>query len=383
MKILYCIPMLYNSGGMERVLTQKVNWLAAHTEHEITILTTECTPEGRTDIYFPLDNRVRVEALHIDFNDDYAKPLCRKWIGHVRRMRTYRRALYNYICANETDLCISLGGKEIAFLHTLPCRTIVEMHFAKEQRSQLLMANHHGRMWSLLGRVRTGQLVRAVKPLERLVVLTRKDMQDWQEAGCTNVICIPNPCSLDEQEQPIPTEKKKVVLAVGRLHEQKGFDLLLQAWEHVEKSYPEWTLRIVGEGPKRSELEKQIKELGLERAELAGSMSNVANEYAEASLFVLSSRYEGFSLVLSEAMWSGLPCVAFDCPQGPAELLGNNRGWLVSNGDITALAKQIAYAIGHPEEAAQKAAQAKAYAQQTYSEAAIMPRWIEIIENRI
>jgi len=109
----------------------------------------------------------------------------------------------------------------------------------------------------------------------------------------------------------------------------------------------------------------------------------VANEYAEASLFVLSSRYEGFSLVLSEAMWSGLPCVAFDCPQGPAELLGNNRGWLVSNGDITALAKQIAYAIGHPEEAAQKAAQAKAYAQQTYSEAAIMPRWIEIIENRI
>ena len=190
MKILYCIPMLYNSGGMERVLTQKVNWLAAHTEHEITILTTECTPEGRNDIYFPLDNRVRVEALHIDFNDDYAKPLCRKWIGHVRRMRTYRRALHNYICANETDLCISLGGKEIAFLHTLPCRTIAEMHFAKEQRSQLLMANHHGWLWSLLGRVRTGQLVRAVKPLERLVVLTRKDMQDWQEAGCTNVICI-------------------------------------------------------------------------------------------------------------------------------------------------------------------------------------------------
>lgn len=383
MKILYCIPMLYNSGGMERVLTQKVNWLAAHTEHEITILTTECTPEGRNDIYFPLDNRVRVEALHIDFNDDYAKPLCRKWIGHVRRMRTYRRALHNYICANETDLCISLGGKEIAFLHTLPCRTIAEMHFAKEQRSQLLMANHHGWLWSLLGRVRTGQLVRAVIPLVRLVVLTRKDMQDWQEAGCTNVICIPNPCSLDGQEQPIPTEKKKVVLAVGRLHEQKGFDLLLQAWEYIEKSYPKWTLRIVGEGPKRSELEKQIKELGLERAELAGSMSNVANEYAEASLFVLSSRYEGFSLVLSEAMWSGLPCVAFDCPQGPAELLGNNRGWLVPNGDITALAKQIAYAIGHPEEAAQKAAQAKAYAQHTYSEEAIMPQWIEIIENRI
>lgn len=97
MRILYCIPHLYNSGGMERVLTQKVNWLAAHTDYEITIVTTELTPVGQFDVYFELDERVRVEALGIDFNADYHKPLLSKYIGHARRMRVYKRALTEYI----------------------------------------------------------------------------------------------------------------------------------------------------------------------------------------------------------------------------------------------------------------------------------------------
>jgi len=382
MRILYCIPHLYNSGGMERVLTQKVNWLAAHTGHEYAIMTTECVPEGRTVTYFPLDKRVRVEQLNVDFNADYRKPLWQKWSHHQRRMKAYRRALEQYIHTNRIDLCISLGGKEIAFLHTLPCRTIAEMHFAKEQRRQLLMANHSGWLWSLLGKVRTWQLVRAVKPLERLVVLTEQDKADWQKAGCKNVVVIPNPCCLDGQKMPIES-RKKTVLAVGRLHEQKGFDLLLQAWKVVEQKCPEWSLRIVGEGLKRAELEAQVNALGLAHVELAGSTNYVANEYAEASLFVLSSRYEGLPLALIEAMWCGVPCMAFDCPHGPAELLADERGWLVRNGDVSELAKQTVYAIIHPDEAAARAQKAQLYAQQTYSENGIMPKWIQIIEHRI
>ena len=374
MRILYCIPHLYNSGGMERVLTQKVNWLAEHTAHELTILTTERVPEGMKDVCFALDARVRVEALNIDFNADYRKPLLSKWLGHQRRMRAYKRALTRYITEHRIDLCISTGGKEIAFLHTLPCRTMAEMHFAMHQREQLLTANHTGACWRMLGRIRTRQLVQAVKPLERLVVLTEHDKTDWQKAGCTNVVVIPNPCSLDGAEMPV-SSKKNEVLAVGRLHEQKGFDLLLQAWREVEKKHPEWTLRIVGEGPKRAALEQQIQTLGLKHAVLAGLASSIADEYAQASLFVLSSRYEGLPLALIEAMWSGLPCVAFDCPHGPAELLADGRGWLVANGDIQALAAQIDYAISHEEEAAGYGRRAQAYAQRTYGEERIMERW--------
>ena len=382
MNLLYCIPHLYNSGGMERVLTQKVNWLAAHTDYTITIVTTEPTPTGMSDIYFPLDKRVKVVALNVDFNADYHKCLFPKWLGHTRRMRLYRQKLTDYILREKINLCISLCGKEIAFLNQLPCRTIAESHFAKEQRTQLLMANHSGWFWALLGRVRTWQLVQSVKPLERLVVLTEADKAAWEKAGCTNVTVIPNPCMLDNcQLSTIHSQFPKTVLAVGRLHEQKGFDLLLQAWKPIEKTYSDWSLRIVGEGPKRAELEAQIESQGLKRVVLAGATNNVLDEYEAASIFVLSSRYEGLPLALIEAMWCGLPCIAFDCPQGPAELLAENRGWLVPDGDIAELTAQIAYALSHPEEALKRAQKAQSFAQTTYSEAAIMPQWVQLIES--
>ena len=382
MNLLYCIPHLYNSGGMERVLTQKVNWLAAHTDYTITIVTTEPTPTGMSDIYFPLDKRVKVVALNVDFNADYHKCLFPKWLGHTRRMRLYRQKLTDYILREKIDLCISLCGKEIAFLNQLPCRTIAESHFAKEQRTQLLMANHSGWFWALLGRVRTWQLVQSVKPLERLVVLTEADKAAWEKAGCTNVTVIPNPCMLDNcQLSTIHSQFPKTVLAVGRLHEQKGFDLLLQAWKPIEKTYSDWSLRIVGEGPKRAELEAQIESQGLKRVVLAGATNNVLDEYEAASIFVLSSRYEGLPLALIEAMWCGLPCIAFDCPQGPAELLAEDRGWLVPDGDIAELTAQIAYALSHPEEALKCAQKAQTFAQTTYSEAAIMPQWVQLIES--
>ena len=381
MNLLYCIPHLYNSGGMERVLTQKVNWLAAHTDYTITIVTTEPTPTGTPKCYFPLSEKVQVVELNIDFNADYTKPLLPKYCAHMRRMRAYKRALTEYIVQHGIELCISLGGKEIAFLRHLPCRTIAEMHFAMDQRRQLIEANHKSLFWSLVGEVRTRQLVQAVKPLERLVVLTDADKAAWEKAGCTNVTVIPNPCSLDGQKVSIKSAKSKTILAVGRLHEQKGFDLLLQAWKPIEKTYSDWSLRIVGEGPKRAELEAQIESQGLKRVVLVGATNNVLDEYEAASIFVLSSRYEGLPLALIEAMWSGLPCIAFDCPQGPAELLAEDRGWLVPNGDIAELTAQIAYALSHPEEALKCAQKAQIFAQTTYSEAAIMPQWVQLIES--
>ena len=382
MRILYCIPHLYNSGGMERVLTQKVNWLAAHTSHEITILTTERVPDGTPKCYFPLSEKVQVEELNIDFNADYTKPLLSKYYAHMRRMSAYKRALTKYIRTHKIELCISLGGKEIAFLRHLPCRTIAEMHFAMNQRRQLIEANHKSLFWSLLGAIRTRQLVQAVKPLERLVVLTEADKEAWEKAGCTNVTVIPNPCMLDNcQLSTIHSQFPKTVLAVGRLHEQKGFDLLLEAWQPIEKHYPEYTLRIVGEGPKRKELEAQIENLHLQHVTLAGRAEDMAKEYAVASLFVLSSRYEGLPLALIEAMWCGTPCVAFDCPQGPAELLADGRGWLVPANDVEKLTQQIEYALAHPDEATARAAKAQAFAQATYSEAAIMPQWEKIMNK--
>jgi glycosyltransferase involved in cell wall biosynthesis len=174
-------------------------------------------------------------------------------------------------------------------------------------------------------------------------------------------------------------------LAVGRLHEQKGFDMLLEAWNNVQRDNvqcaKEWVLRIVGEGAQRAALEQQIKDLQLSNVVLAGRVENMVEEYNAASLFVLSSRYEGLPLALIEAMWCGVPCVSFDCPNGPAELLEDDRGWLVPAMDVEKLAQQLIYAMTHMEEAKARAQRAQEYAYEKYSEANIMPQWVQLIEN--
>jgi glycosyltransferase involved in cell wall biosynthesis len=271
---------------------------------------------------------------------------------------------------------------------------MVEFHFARDHRQQLLDANHTGWFWHVLGRIRTWQLVRDVRSVGQIVVLTEKDKQDWQQAGCTNVRCIPNPCAIKYrvlsseyrvQSSECREQGVKTLLAVGRLHEQKGFDMLLEAWNNVqrdnEQCTKDWTLRIVGEGAQRAALEQQIKDLHLSNVVLAGRVENMVEEYNAASLFVLSSRYEGLPLALIEAMWCGVPCVSFDCPNGPAELLGDDRGWLVPTMDVEKLAQQIIYAMTHMEEAKARAQRAQEYAYEKYSEANIMPQWVQLIEN--
>lgn len=382
MNILYCIPQLYNSGGMERVLCQKVNYLAKHTCHHITILTTEVVPKGKSVCYFHLEESIEVQELNIDFNADFARPLPAKWWGHQCKMKQYKRLLIKYVNGNKVDVCISLCGKEIAFLSELPCATIAETHFSKNQRRLLIEAYHKGAFWSLLGRIRVQQLVRAVRDLPYFVVLTESDKREWESDGCRNVQCIANPCCLDGVELPALVRHNQRILSVGRLHREKGVDRLVDAFAIVHAQYPQWTLRIVGSGEQAEALRSQVHKLQLDNyVEMTGATKSVAAEYQAASLFVLPSRYEGLPLALIEAMWCGLPCVAFDCPYGPAELLSEDRGAIVPNGDIQALAKAITRMIENEELRNQTGRMAKEYARTHFSEQAIMHQWIELIQQ--
>ena len=180
--------------------------------------------------------------------------------------------------------------------------------------------------------------------LDALTVLTEEDRRDYGamlDGTGTHVEAIPN--ALPPLDGGIASLDGTVAVAAGRLTSQKGFDLLIRAWARVARERPGWTLRIYGSGPERPALQALIAEHGLaEGVRLEGATKRIGSKLAEAALFVLSSRFEGFGMVIVEAMSKGLPVVSFDCPRGPSEIIDDGRdGVLVPDGDVDALAEAL------------------------------------------
>jgi glycosyltransferase involved in cell wall biosynthesis len=182
---------------------------------------------------------------------------------------------------------------------------------------------------------------RRYRDLDALVVLTEGDRADYRELGGLRVERIPNPTP--PVAAGASTLEAPVVVAAGRLTNQKGFDLLIPAFAPVARRHPGWTLRIYGGGPERASLQALIEAEGMEdRIELMGPTRRLVEALAEASVFVLSSRFEGFGLVILEAMSVGLPVVSFDCPRGPAEIITSGRdGTVVPPEDVPALSEAL------------------------------------------
>lgn len=228
-----------------------------------------------------------------------------------------------------------------------------------ECRKQVIACdhNHFGNangLWNCLRKI-------AYRDIRTIVSLTREDLPQYQAVNQRSV-CIYNPVSLNVSNAGF--SRNRQVLAVGRHTRQKGFDLLLEAWALVVQAHPEWSLTIVGEGEETPHLQKQIQRLDLARVvQLHPFSDNIVSYYQNSNLFVLSSRFEGLSLVLIEAIAMGVPVVAFGCKTGPREVLEHGGGLLVDAEDVPGFAQTIIDFIEHPEtweplsEAGQKNAQ--------------------------
>lgn len=196
-----------------------------------------------------------------------------------------------------------------------------------------------------LGR-RTRRLARRLMARygDGLVVLTGRDRAAWQAAlqPRARLTAIPNPLTIARPAEPTDPSQRRV-LAVGRLEPVKGFDLLLAAWQTVHRQMPDWSLRIVGDGSEREALLRQREALGLTASvELLPATPDIAAHYAQASVLAMSSRYEGFGLVLTEAMAYGLAIVSFACEAGPRVLLSHDvNGLLAEPGNVEALAQAL------------------------------------------
>lgn len=337
LKIVYLTPALYMAGGVERVLTLKANYFAEHFGYDITIILTD--GNGKP-LFYPLSNKIQVINLNIGFEELWTCSFIKKILVYLNKQRRYKKLLTAELMLLQPNITISLLRREINFLNSIKdgSKKVGEMHinranyrnFSTEQAG--IVKRLFAQLWSF-------SLLKHLKKLDKMVVLTEKDCEAWPELN--NVVTIPNPLSLIPKFTSTLSHKR--VVAIARYSYEKGIDMLLKAWSETEKQVGDWRLDIYGDGD-RSSYEQIIDELKIDRSrcELHSRTNDVENEYCNSSIFVLSSRFEGFGMVLLEAMACGLPVVSFDCPWGPRSIISDGvDGFLVENANVKELSQKL------------------------------------------
>ncbi|MBP5776298.1 MAG: glycosyltransferase family 4 protein [Prevotella sp.] len=335
--IVYCTPSLYVAGGLERVLTLKANYFAEHYQYNITIILTDGLGKP---FYYPVSDKIKIVNLDINFEELWTCSFYKKVILYLKKQRVFRRKLSRELIRIKPDITISLLRREINFITKIKdgSKKIGEIHVNRSnyRNFEESEANFFKKLFS---RYWMNSLTAKLKKLDKFVVLTEEDRLQWH--GLNNVIVIPDPLSFHPRSVSTLTTKR--VIAVGRYVYQKGFDLLLRAWSKVEKCCPELELAIYGQGI-REPYESLIDELKIERnrCHLYGPTADIESEYLNSSIFVLSSRFEGFGMVIVEAMACGLPVISFDCPCGPKDIITDGvNGFLIEKENVDELAKSI------------------------------------------
>jgi glycosyltransferase involved in cell wall biosynthesis len=336
-KIVYCTPALYSAGGVERVVSVKANFLAEVYGYDVTVIVTE--GQGR-ECFFHLSNKVHIINLQLGFENLWRASFIKKIFFYLKKQRQYKKLLTIQLMRLQPDFTITTLRREINFIVNIPDGSIKigELHVNRanyrnfSDRDSNVIKQWFAHVWM-------NSLIQHLRQLDKMVVLTDSAMNDWPELN--HIVKIPDPLPFHIKAKSELSSKR--IVSIGRYDYDKGNDLLLQIWEKIEKQMPEWTLDIYGNG-NREPYESQMKQLCIDtsRCHLHGPITDVLKEYNTSSIFVLPSRYEGFGLVLIEAMACGVPVVSFDCENGPRSIITDSvDGFLIQPFDIDAFAEKV------------------------------------------
>ncbi|MEX9912188.1 glycosyltransferase family 4 protein [Providencia huaxiensis] len=318
-KICFFIANINGFGGTERVTSIISNELSKK-DYEVHILSLH---NGLTP-FFHLSKNIISSQLSNKKTNILSLPLT------ILKLNSYLKN-------NKIDILITV--ESMLFLYSLPATLNLKI--------KNICWEHFNYNVTLGKKSRHLARKLAARYANNVITLTNGDKKLWKESTKCNakLQTIYNPITIDKPKE-INLNKEKILLAVGRLTHQKGFDLLLKSWKKVSLEANDWTLKIVGEGEDNKKLRDLIKGLDIKNVELHSKTKNISSYYQEASFFVMSSRFEGFGLVLAEAQSYGLPAVSFDCPMGPSEIIEHNQsGWLCEPENINSLASTMLTAI--------------------------------------
>lgn len=361
MRIMLAMTTL-TAGGAERVAATMLNYWA-RMGNQVALVTIYSTQSD----FYSLDSSVKRFALGQNRATKNWREFLVDNLKRVKQLRAAIRAFRPEVVVSFLDVTNIRVLLAVVGLHV---PVVVEEHIDPTQ-------NPIGKVAACLRRL--------LYPRARALVVLAPSIVTWARGIVKreSVHVIPNPigeqfCGQDTHQ----SKKSHTVVAMGRMEPQKGFDLLLTAFARCAPNHPAWQLRIFGEGSERQRLTKLAGDLGIaERVSLETTIREPERMFRDSSLFVLSSRYEGFPMVLLEAMACGLPVVSFDCRTGPSEMIQNGvNGLLVPPNDTEALAQAMDRLMGSESERVALGSRAAEIADR-FSLARVMAMWNELLDN--
>lgn len=372
MKLVYCLAATHNSGGMERIVISKVNYLA-ELGYNVTIITTE--QKGKAP-FFHIHEMVKTIDLAINYSDDINYFFPKRIIKYIFKKRKHKLLLTKYLNDLSPDIVISTFGNEASFLYQIKgkWKKILEIHFSKFFRMQYARKG----LWRFIDIFRSNQDEKIVTHYDKFIVLTNEDREYW--GNLANIKVIPN--FIHKIPKVRSNLNEKICIAVGRLTYQKGYDRLIDVWKLVNEKYPDWQLHIYGSGELYDILQRKINDNKLNKViKIYSPTHQIEEVYNNSSIFLLTSNYEGLPMVLLEAFSYGLPVVSFACKCGPKDLIENGvNGYLVSNGDIVHFAEKVINLISD-KELRQQIGQNAYNSIHKYTEINIMNEWVNLFNK--
>lgn len=369
MRLLYIADALALHGGIERVLTQKVNWFAEHG-YEVYVITVN---QGDKPLCYSLHPNVRYLDLNISFYSQYALKGIRRLLRRFELNRDFQRKLSDKISLFSPDVLICTRLEYVRSL--INVKGSIPLVF--ESHSSCLCESFEND--GILRRFYMWYMKLSLKKADTVVSLTEGDAKEWRKYS-SHVCVIPNVVSLNPNEVLSDCSAKSVIF-VGRLSKQKGLDYLLKIWSTVHLMYPDWQLNIYGDyGAEKEERLEQIRCMNANIYAHEPTL-DIFEKYKENSVLLLTSIYEPFGLVLPEAMSCGLPVVSFDCPYGPSDIINDCvDGFLVKSGDISGYINRICSLIQN-QQLRVKMGREGVVSSKRFDAIHIMPLWEKLFSN--
>ena len=368
MTIAYTIPSITNSGGMERTLSIKANYLV-NKGYKVHIITTLVSKEKP---FFHFDSKIQFHSTNLS-SDNVKK----------KSLTVYLERLSTILSEIQPDISISMNVGHCTYLYKINdgSKKILESHFSKFKRKNRFYKLEKIKWLKWIPYLYIRKKTHTINQYDKFVVLTQEDKNDW--GNLYNIEVIPNMIPPIYYPENINYSNKKII-GVGRLTGQKGWGYMIKAWALIAKNNPNWKVTIYGNGHKRKALQKLINKYHINNSfKLHFPAKNITEKFEKSSIFVSTSRYEGQSMVILEAMNSGLPVISFMCKCGPRDMISHGEnGYLIELYDIKSFAYYLQKLIDSKEKRKTLGKQAKNSLTE-YSEKNIMNKWVNLFDQLV